>query len=149
MQTIATKLTAVRSIPAAQGWSDNELRSLIHGTGGSPRRAKRLLRADPALAKLLAEQYAAAIESGTHHIHAVKACAEQFAEMFGRPAPSDDDTDGDDTEAGEAGEGDADEQPAAEPVAAAPAKTVKRVRKAKADAAALKALADEPQAALL
>lgn len=90
MQTIATKLAAVKSIAAAEGWADNELRALIHGCGGSPRRAKRILRADQAVAKVLSESYANAIAEGMHHVHAVAACNQQFAEMFPRAAePSD------------------------------------------------------------
>lgn len=96
MQTIATKLAAVRK--HAAGWNDHDLRCLIHGVGGSPRRARRVLKADAALAKMLAEQYATAIESGTHHVHAVKACNESFLAMF---APSTET----DTEAAEGGEG--------------------------------------------
>lgn len=79
MQTIAHKLTVVSKSPAAAGWSENELRALIHGTGGSPRRAKRLLKADPEQAKTLADAFAADIAAGTAFVNAVKAAAERFA----------------------------------------------------------------------
>lgn len=137
MQTIATKLAAVKSSPAAAGWSDNELRSLIHGCGGSPRRAKRMLRNSPDVAKMLAEGYAAAIAEGTHHIHAVKACNSMFLALMGATgtAPAADETDETDEEA---------DEPAPAPVVKAKGKPAKA---AKPGVAGLKALAE--QAALL
>lgn len=147
MQTIAIKLSAVRSIAAAAGRADNELRSLIHGCGGSPRRAKRMLRSSPEVAKMLAEAYAAALLEGTHHVHAVKACNAMYLTLV--PATKADAEPSDD------GEGDPDEH--SEEAAAAdawangdktitPAAPVRRRRMAapmtaaKADASALKAL---------
>lgn len=121
MQTITTKLAAVKSCAAAAGWADNELRSLIHGVGGSPRRAKRVLKANPTLAKSLADAYAAAIKAGTPHITAVKAAAQQFAKLV----PS--------TEAPEGGEGGDDDAADAAP-APAKAKPTKPAKVVKANA---------------
>lgn len=80
MQTITTKLSAVR--PFAADWSDNDIRALIHGTGGSPRRAKRLLKSDPQGALKLAKAFAKDIKAGTAFVTAVKAAAERFAESY-------------------------------------------------------------------
>jgi hypothetical protein len=113
MQLIATKLSAVR--PAAEGWTDNELRSLIHGCGGSPRRAKRALRSELeveglSLAGFLQSQFDADIAAGTHFIHATRNANQRWAALF----PS--------TEAPEGGEGEDDADPeGAEVVAELPA----------------------------
>jgi hypothetical protein len=88
MQTIATKLTAVR--PFAAGFTDNELRSLIHGTGGSPRRAKRLLKTSLVAAKELATKFADDIREGTPFVTAVQAANARYAEIIGAGTEDDD-----------------------------------------------------------
>lgn len=134
MKTIDQKLTIVRTVAAAAEISADDLRALIHGCGGSPRRAKRVLRQDPALAKLLAEQYRTAIEAGEHHVHAVKACSEQFRAMFGIAAESAD------AESADADEADAEEADATAE-AITPVRTRRRTKPVAEAAAALAALA--------
>lgn len=103
MKTIAVKLSAVKSAAAATGWESNDLRALIHGCGGSPKRAIRLLKHSPGVARMLAEAYAAALAEGMHHVHAVKACNEMFLSIVPKTATT--------PEAPEGGEGEAEAEP--------------------------------------
>lgn len=85
---IASKLAKVRRAAPA-GWTDDQLRHLIHGTGGSPRRAIRLLKADTEIAAAFRDQYAAEIDANVHHVTAVRNAAARYLAMF-PPAANDD-----------------------------------------------------------
>jgi len=102
MQDIASKFAKVRP-HAPESWSDADVRHLIHGVGGSPRRAKRLLKLDLDTAIELRDAYAKDFESGVHHTKAVIAAAHRYAAAFVN-----------DTESEEP----ADEEPEAEPTPA-------------------------------
>lgn len=81
MQDIATKLARVR--PARpEGWTDDDLRRLIHGVGGSPRRAACLLRSDVERAAHFRDAYSADIKEGMSHSAAVVKANDRYAEAF-------------------------------------------------------------------
>lgn len=84
MKTIATKIAALR--PFAAGIADDALRHIIHGVGGSPRRAKRLLRSDPNSALGLGEDYVADITAGVPHVTAVRNGAMRFESLAAQAA---------------------------------------------------------------
>lgn len=117
MQTIDTKLAKIRGA-APEGWTDDALRHLIHGTGGSPRRAKRLLARADGSAELFAGKYRDAVAAGLPHSACVMAGNKLWAETYGGPVESD----GDDDDS-EGGTPDADAVPAAQ---AAAARTIRR-----------------------
>ena len=149
MKTIAEKLTIVRTAKAAAGWTDDALRHLIHGTGGSPRRAKRLLNSDPALATMLAEQYRIAVEEGHAHVSAVKLCAEQYRAVFPSATEAPEGGEGDDESDVDAEEAEATAQAIAAVEAAAPVRRRRvKVKPLAEAAAALAALADAQPALL-
>src|SRR5690242_16068550 len=74
MQDIATKIARVRPVAKAAGLTADQMRHLIHGTGGSPRRAKRAIKAG--IAEQLIETYQAALEDEGSHAGAVIKCNE-------------------------------------------------------------------------
>jgi hypothetical protein len=80
MQTIADKSLAIRAVAHAAGIKGDAIRHLIHGCGGSPRRAKRAIKAG--VAELLAETYKAALDSGLSHTQAVIRCNEVAAPLL-------------------------------------------------------------------
>ncbi len=81
MKTIAQKLSQVRAA-APEGWTDHQLRSVIHGVGDSPRRAARLIRTSPDDAVALAAAYDEDIEQGTTHVTAVRNSIARWNELF-------------------------------------------------------------------
>ncbi|CAB4158742.1 hypothetical protein UFOVP707_22 [uncultured Caudovirales phage] len=98
MQTIADKTARIIRAAKAAGLTADQARHLIHATGGSPRRARRILRQDPALATMLADTFKAAVTEGTPFVTAVRqANAAYLASM---PATEGADG-GEDEEAGE------------------------------------------------
>lgn len=124
MQDIATKLSRVAAVAKAAGLTTDQTRHLIHGTGGSPRRAKRAIRLG--IHEQLIDAYTAALaETGAHNT-AVIACNKLWADLVpSTPADADE----------------ADEE-AGEPAAAAPAApAAKRSRKPVAQAIAEQAVA--------
>lgn len=107
MQTITAKLARVISAAPA-GWTKDDCRHLIHGTGGSPRRARRLLKTNPMLAATLRDAYIAAIDNGKAHTQAVLACSEMYLHCSGlnlSNAPVERDDEADDTGSGTDSEG--------------------------------------------
>lgn len=104
MKTIEQKLASIKSTAAAVGFDLDLARHLIHATGGSPRRARRLLRSDIALATSLATGFRDAVTSGTPFRSALATAQAEWATLF--PTP----------EAPEGGEG---EEEAAEEATAA------------------------------
>lgn len=89
MQEISTKVAKViRHAP--EGWTRDDVRHLIHGVGGSPRRAKRLLK-NPgddghAVAIELRDAFAKDATSGVPYVTALKAANERYAAKFGAAA---------------------------------------------------------------
>lgn len=76
MQTIATKLSRVAPIA---GFTKQQTRHLIHGCGGSPRRANKAARLG--LHEVLSSAYAAAINDGLSHTQAVQRCDALWLEL--------------------------------------------------------------------
>lgn len=105
MQTIAAKLS--RLSPAAKALTLQQRRHLIHGCGGSPRRANKALR--HGFAELLADAYAAALEAGAAHVKAVQQCDALWLDLVPRQADAE--------PADESGADEADDE-ASEPAAA-------------------------------
>lgn len=101
MQTIEAKLAKIAAALTAAGLTRDQGRHLIHGTGGSPRRAKRAIRMG--IAPMLIEAYDAALNETGAHAKAVIACNAMWNDLVPRAAgtESDDDT----PEAPEGGEG--------------------------------------------
>lgn len=79
MQTIESKLSRVLPIATAAGLSADQARHLIHGTGGSPRRAKRAIRLG--IHGQLIEAYEAALEETGAHASALSACNGLWADL--------------------------------------------------------------------
>lgn len=157
MQTIDAKLSRIAAVIKAAGLTADQARHLIHGTGGSPRRARRAIRLG--IHMQLIDAYAAALAEGGSHTQAVIRCNALYLELVpSAPAAGpNDETDGDDGAAEEAAAAvtKAAAKPSKRTVAAAiasqaglvpDAKPAKRIRKAaaapaaKLDAAGLKAL---------
>ncbi len=111
MKTIATKVAAIAAAATAAGIPAKLHNHLIHATGGSPRRAKRLLKADPAKAIAMAKAFQAAVESGVPFRTALANAQAAWQMPHGA------------TEAPEGGEGEHEDEPAAEP---APVRRVRR-----------------------
>jgi len=97
MQDIATKIARVRPVAVAAGLSVDQMRHLIHGTGGSPRRAKRAIKAG--FAEVLADAYEAALQDEGSHAKAVAKCNAMWTDLMpGRPT-DDEDSEGGATDA--------------------------------------------------
>ncbi|MBI5270678.1 MAG: hypothetical protein HY856_13485 [Burkholderiales bacterium] len=84
MQEITAKVARVR--PAARGMNEQDIRHLIHGTGGSPRRAKRAIKLG--IAPMLADAYKAALDDGLAHVQAVARCNELWADLVPANEPA-------------------------------------------------------------
>lgn len=97
MQAISHKLSRVMSAAPAD-WSRDDVRHLIHGVGGSPRRARRLLKADDGLAQALElrDAYIADIGNGVPHTNAVANANGRWQERFVTESDAADAQDGDD-----------------------------------------------------
>lgn len=122
MQEIATKLARIATVAKAAGLTADQQRHLIHGTGGSPRRAKRAIRLG--IHEQLIAAYAAALADEGSHVLATAACNKLWAELV-PSAPVDDEA-----------EDDGAAEPAAEQIAvAAVAKASSASRKARRAAA--------------
>ena len=121
MQDIATKLSRVATAIKAAGLTHDQARHLIHGTGGSPRRAKRAIRLG--IHDQLIAAYSAALLDGGSHATATAACNKLWAELVpSAPAADPDDTD---TPDGDDAGDDADDAVAAAAAKPAP----KRIRR--------------------
>lgn len=83
MKTIAVKFSAARKQIPVTALSDALLKSMIHGVGGSPRRAVRSFKTSPAFALDCAERYDVAIKDGTPHITAVQAGNRHWSMFLG------------------------------------------------------------------
>lgn len=88
--SIATKLSRISSALKAAGWTEKQGRHLIHGTGGSPRRARRLLKDNIELAVALRDAYAKGIADGVPHSKLMPLCNELYRREMARIAPADD-----------------------------------------------------------
>jgi hypothetical protein len=134
MQTIQQKLAKVLPTARAAGFTEDEARHLIHATGGSPRRAKRLMRTDPDTARAMAQAFREGLEAGEPFASLLQQARAAWPSLT------------EPTEAPEGGEGDdAAEPEAAAPAPAAPAPEpaapVRRRRRSPPPAAAAAALA--------
>lgn len=89
MQTIESKLAKITSLSRSLGLTDEQARHLIHGTGGSPRRAKRALRLG--IHQQLIDAYTASLEETGAHATAVIACNKLWAELVPATEPGGDD----------------------------------------------------------
>ncbi len=79
MQDIATKLIRIAAAAKAAGLTSDQARHLIHGTGGSPRRAKLAIRWG--LHDQLIDAYTATLSDAGSHPTAVAACNRLWAEL--------------------------------------------------------------------
>lgn len=92
MQTIETKLARIAAVAKAAGLTTDQQRHLIHGTGGSPRRAKRAIRLG--IHEQLIAAYTAALATEGSHAIATNACNKLWAELVpSTPADENDDAD--------------------------------------------------------
>lgn len=84
MQTIATKIAAVKTVFAAAfpDADDKFISHAIHGVGDSPRRARRLAKRDPKALQVLAKAYTKAITTGVPHVKAVQAGSKAYLTKF-------------------------------------------------------------------
>lgn len=122
MLTIEAKLAKVLPTAIAAGFTESETRHLIHGTGGSPRRAKRLLKTDIETARAMAQAFREGIEAGIP-FRTLLAQAQAAWPALGGSA----------TEAPEGGEGEEEGDPeGAAVVAELPPAPTKRTRRGKA-----------------
>jgi hypothetical protein len=81
MQTLTQKLSRITTKPA--GWTQQDLRHLIHGCGGSPRRANKAIRLD--FAETLRDAYKAALGDGSAHATATQQCDDLWATLTATP----------------------------------------------------------------
>lgn len=88
MQTIETKLAKIAAVAKAAGLTADQQRHLIHGTGGSPRRAKRAIRLG--IHEQLIDAYNAALADNGSHAQATNACNQLWAQLV--PSTPDDET---------------------------------------------------------
>jgi hypothetical protein len=129
MQTIEAKLAKVLPAAHAAGFTEAEARHLIHATGGSPRRAKRILRNDPAMARAMATAFREGLEAGVPFASLLQQARAAWPSLT------------EPTEAPEGGEGDDAAEPEAAAPAPEPAAPVRRRRRSTPPAAAAAALA--------
>ena len=102
MQDITTKLSRVTAVAKAAGLTNDQTRHLIHGTGGSPRRAKRAIRLG--IHDQLIAAYTAALSETGAHATAVIACNRLWAELVPSAPAADEPADTDGADADEAGD---------------------------------------------
>ena len=91
MQEITTKLAKITAITRSIGLTDDQARHLIHGTGGSPRRAKKAIRLG--IHQQLIDAYSAALEETGAHATAVIACNAMWAELVPAAEPAETESD--------------------------------------------------------
>lgn len=89
MQDITTKLARIAAVTKAAGLSADQARHLIHGTGGSPRRAKRAILLG--IHTALIDAYGAVLAESGAHATAVVACNKLWADLVPSPAADADD----------------------------------------------------------
>lgn len=87
MQEITTKLAKITHLTRPLGLTDDQARHLIHGTGGSPRRAKKAIALG--IHEQLIDAYTAALEETGAHAKAVIACNAMWAELVPAAEPAD------------------------------------------------------------
>lgn len=96
MQDIATKVARVSAVAKAAGLTVDATRHLIHGVGGSPRRAKRAIRYG--VHQQFIDTYTGALHDGDAHVQAVAKCSTLWLATFPSTGaePSEDDDDASD-----------------------------------------------------
>lgn len=81
MQTIESKLARIAAVIAAAGLTSDQGRHLIHGCGGSPRRARRAIRMG--VHQQLLDTYGAALLDAGSHVTATHQCNALSIELLG------------------------------------------------------------------